>query len=160
MLAELRLQEPQQRDLFVGARRERGVAALGGDGMVARAVPEQHGLAESRARGDHDGVAARAGVGTCVQPRAFIIPDPLYKQFYWPDTNVLITRFLTPDGVTGQVTDYMPVGLPTDDPRRHQLVRWVQVVRGSMEFRLECRPAWSLEDCGERFPLLGAGHQE
>ena len=68
--------------------------------------------------------------------------DPLYKQFYWPDTNVLVTRFLTPDGV-GQITDYIPVGLPADDPRRHQLVRWVQVVRGSMEFRLECRPAFN-----------------
>ena len=68
--------------------------------------------------------------------------DPLYKQFYWPDTNVLVTRFLTPDGV-GQITDYMPVGLPADDPRRHHLVRWVQVVRGSMEFRLECRPAFN-----------------
>jgi GH15 family glucan-1,4-alpha-glucosidase len=32
------------------------------------------------------------------------------KQFYWPDTNVLVTRFLTPDGV-GQVVDYMPVGV-------------------------------------------------
>ncbi len=68
--------------------------------------------------------------------------DSQYKQFYWPDTNVLITRFLTPDGV-GQITDFMPVGLPADDPRRHQLVRWVQVVRGSMEFRLECQPAFN-----------------
>ena len=68
--------------------------------------------------------------------------DARYKQFYWPDTNVLITRFLTPDGV-GQITDLMPVGLPADDQRRHQLVRWVQVVRGSMEFRLECQPAFN-----------------
>ena len=30
------------------------------------------------------------------------------KQLYLPDTNVLITRFLTPDGV-GEVADYMPV---------------------------------------------------
>ena len=68
--------------------------------------------------------------------------DSQYKQFYWPDTNVLITRFLTPDGV-GQITDFMPVGLAADDPRRHQLVRWIQVVRGSMEFRLECQPAFN-----------------
>ena len=68
--------------------------------------------------------------------------DPLCKQFYWPDTNVLVTRFLTRDGV-GEITDYMPVGLAADDPRRHQLVRWVQVVRGSMEFCLECRPAFN-----------------
>ena len=28
------------------------------------------------------------------------------KQFYWPDSNVLITRFLHPDGI-GAVEDYM-----------------------------------------------------
>src|SRR3712207_1042890 len=31
------------------------------------------------------------------------------KQLYWPDTNVLVTRFFVPDGV-GEVTDYMPIG--------------------------------------------------
>ena len=31
------------------------------------------------------------------------------KQFYWPDTNVLITRFLHADGI-GEIEDYMPVG--------------------------------------------------
>ena len=31
------------------------------------------------------------------------------KQYYWPDTNVLITRFLHPDGIA-EVEDYMPVG--------------------------------------------------
>ena len=31
------------------------------------------------------------------------------KQYYWPGTNVLITRFLHADGV-GEVEDYMPVG--------------------------------------------------
>ena len=31
------------------------------------------------------------------------------KQFYWPDTAVLVTRFLHDDGV-GEVEDYMPVG--------------------------------------------------
>ena len=34
-----------------------------------------------------------------------------HKQYYWPETNVLITRFFSPDGV-GQITDYMPAGLP------------------------------------------------
>ena len=32
-----------------------------------------------------------------------------HKQLYWPGTNVLITRFLSTDGV-GEITDYMPVG--------------------------------------------------
>ena len=31
------------------------------------------------------------------------------KQFYWPDTAVLVTRFLHDDGV-GEVEDYMPIG--------------------------------------------------
>ena len=60
------------------------------------------------------------------------------KQFYWPDTNVLVTRFLAPEGV-GQVTDFMPVELDG----RHQLVRRVDVVRGSMGFRMECQPAFN-----------------
>lgn len=34
-----------------------------------------------------------------------------HKQLYWPETNVLVTRFLSPDGV-GEVTDFMPVGAP------------------------------------------------
>ena len=29
--------------------------------------------------------------------------------FYWPDTTVLLTRFLSPDGV-GEIEDFMPVG--------------------------------------------------
>src|ERR671926_513257 len=30
------------------------------------------------------------------------------KQLYWPDTNILITRFLHAEG-TGEIEDYMPV---------------------------------------------------
>jgi GH15 family glucan-1,4-alpha-glucosidase len=63
-----------------------------------------------------------------------------HKQFYWPDTNVLITRFLHPDGI-GEIEDYMPVGGAGGAPA-DQLVRRVRVVRGRMPFRLECRPAF------------------
>lgn len=63
------------------------------------------------------------------------------KQFYWPDTNVLVTRFLTPDGV-GQVVDYMPVGVSANHAGHQWLIRRVQVVRGDMEFRLDCLPAF------------------
>jgi GH15 family glucan-1,4-alpha-glucosidase len=63
-----------------------------------------------------------------------------HKQYYWPDTNVLVTRFLTPDGV-GQIVDYMPVGVPHGERGSHWLVRRVQVVRGTMAFRMECKPA-------------------
>ncbi len=67
--------------------------------------------------------------------------DVVCKQFYWPETNVLVTRFLSPDGV-GEVTDFMPVGLPAAAQRRHQLVRRVQAVRGVVPFRMECHPAF------------------
>ena len=63
------------------------------------------------------------------------------KQLYWPDTNVLITRFFSPDGV-GEVTDYMPVGAPENGHGHHQLIRRVKVVRGEMSFRMECFPAF------------------
>ena len=62
-----------------------------------------------------------------------------HKQFYWPDTNVLITRFLHPDGIA-EVEDYMPVG-PSAGPDA-QLVRRVRVVRGRLPLKMECRPAF------------------
>jgi len=67
--------------------------------------------------------------------------DYTCKQLYWPDTNVLITRFFSPDGV-GEVTDYMPVGAPENGHGHHQLIRRVKVVRGEMTFRMVCFPAF------------------
>ncbi len=62
-----------------------------------------------------------------------------HKQFYWPDTAILVTRFLHDEGV-GEIEDYMPVrGAGTV---REELVRRVRVVRGKSTFRLECRPAF------------------
>jgi GH15 family glucan-1,4-alpha-glucosidase len=65
-----------------------------------------------------------------------------YKQFYWPDTNVLMTRFLSPDGVA-EVIDYMPVGAASRKFGPHKLVRRVNALRGSMLFRMECQPAFN-----------------
>jgi len=63
-----------------------------------------------------------------------------HKQFYWPETNVLITRFLSQDGV-GEIVDFMPVPVPENS--NGQLVRLVKVLRGGMKFRLECFPAFN-----------------
>jgi GH15 family glucan-1,4-alpha-glucosidase len=65
-----------------------------------------------------------------------------HKQYYWPDSNVLVTRFLSADGV-GQVTDYMPVGVPAGAPGERWLVRQVSAIRGTMPFRVECQPAFN-----------------
>ena len=59
------------------------------------------------------------------------------KQMYWPDTNVLVTRFLDADGV-GEVTDFLVVA-KVGRPWR-ELIRIVRCVRGSMQFRMECQP--------------------
>jgi GH15 family glucan-1,4-alpha-glucosidase len=64
------------------------------------------------------------------------------KQVYWPDTNVLVTRFLSTDGV-GEVIDFMPVGESKDQPPYRGLIRRVKVSRGCMRFRLECLPAFN-----------------
>jgi GH15 family glucan-1,4-alpha-glucosidase len=61
------------------------------------------------------------------------------KQLYLPDTNVLITRFLTSAGV-GEVQDFMPVGEVRDGSHRDRLIRRVLGVRGRMRFELECAP--------------------
>nr|HET6903511.1 trehalase-like domain-containing protein [Ktedonobacteraceae bacterium] len=70
-----------------------------------------------------------------------------YKQHYWPDTNVLVTRFFSPDGV-GEITDYMPIGISAQRRNGHRrgyhcLIRRVKVVRGMMAFTMECTPAFN-----------------
>lgn len=82
--------------------------------------------------------------------------DAAVRQLYLPDTAILVTRFMAPDGV-GEVGDFMePIRepVPTD---RHRLVRVVRVVRGTLTFTLTCRPRFdygraehTLEQRGER----------
>ena len=62
------------------------------------------------------------------------------KQFYWPDTNVLVTRFLTHHGAA-ELTDFMPVSQPQIGHRRHQLIRRLTAARGAITFRMNCHPA-------------------
>jgi GH15 family glucan-1,4-alpha-glucosidase len=62
-----------------------------------------------------------------------------HKQFYWPDTAILVTRFLSDEGV-GEVQDFMPLGKA--GAVRDELIRRVHVVRGKLPFHLECRPAF------------------
>ena len=64
------------------------------------------------------------------------------KQLYFPDTNILITRFLTPDGV-GEVEDFMPIAKTTKAGKRHRIIRRVVVVRGTMKLRLEIEPRFN-----------------
>jgi GH15 family glucan-1,4-alpha-glucosidase len=85
-----------------------------------------------------------------------------HKQFYWPDTNVLVTRFLHPHGIL-ELIDFMPVPQPGDECE-HQIIRRVHAVTGELSLRIECRPAFDYarvapktqpDACGIRFE--GAG---
>jgi GH15 family glucan-1,4-alpha-glucosidase len=59
------------------------------------------------------------------------------RQFYWPDTNVLVTSFLLPGG-TAEVTDFMPMS-----GEATRLIRLVRALRGSVVLQVECRPAFN-----------------
>jgi GH15 family glucan-1,4-alpha-glucosidase len=63
------------------------------------------------------------------------------KQLYLPDTNVLITRFLTATGVA-EVQDFMPIH-SGQAAHRHRLVRRILGVRGEMSFLLEVEPRFN-----------------
>ncbi|MEU1312748.1 glycoside hydrolase family 15 protein [Streptomyces cinnamoneus] len=76
-------------------------------------------------------------------------PDGTCKQLYYPDTAILVTRFMSPDGV-GEVVDFMPPDPTRTATDRHTLVRLVRTVRGTVDFTFECRP---------RFDYGRAGHE-
>ena len=86
--------------------------------------------------------------------------DVTSKQSYWPDTNVLVTRFFTPES-GAELTDFMPVSPPTPgEPKRRRLIRRVTALRGEVTLRMDCRPAFNfardthevqLVDCGAVF---------
>jgi GH15 family glucan-1,4-alpha-glucosidase len=64
------------------------------------------------------------------------------KQIYWPQTNVLVTRFLLQEGVI-EVVDYMPVSVKRGEMGYRQLVRRVEAIRGSVPVRMICSPAFN-----------------
>ena len=64
------------------------------------------------------------------------------KQLYFPDTNVLITRFFTPGGV-GELQAFMPIARTGEERHRHRLIRRVVAVRGSVRFRVELQPRFN-----------------
>ncbi|MFP2927976.1 glycoside hydrolase family 15 protein [Pyxidicoccus sp. 3LG] len=87
-----------------------------------------------------------------------LCPEPdgvMKKQFYWPDTNVLVTRFYTPDGV-GEIIDFMPMSRQ-DDRDVRDVLRRVRVVRGEMRFQMECFPAFDYARAPHETHLIHGG---
>ncbi|MBJ3774982.1 glycoside hydrolase family 15 protein [Acuticoccus mangrovi] len=64
---------------------------------------------------------------------------PAGRQRYHDDTNVLVTRFETPDGVL-EVTDFMPVG---GEDAQNQLVRIARCREGRVKLVARCKPSFN-----------------
>src|SRR5262249_38449701 len=58
------------------------------------------------------------------------------KQLYLPESNILLSRFLSSDGVA-EISDFMPI---TDLGHAHAIVRRAKSIRGDMSFRMICAP--------------------
>ncbi|WP_030439414.1 trehalase-like domain-containing protein [Actinoplanes subtropicus] len=77
------------------------------------------------------------------------------RQLYVPDTAILITRFLTEDGV-GEVIDFMPISGKTRTDV-HRLVRLVRCVRGAMTFTVDLARACTSPTATASRPAAWAG---
>jgi GH15 family glucan-1,4-alpha-glucosidase len=58
------------------------------------------------------------------------------RQLYLPDTNVLLTRFLSRNSVA-ELSDFMAIG---DPDKGQRLVRRAKAVRGILRFQMRCAP--------------------
>lgn len=71
------------------------------------------------------------------------VDEPIHsRQLYWPETNVLITRFLCAGGVA-ELVDFMPVGGTRSAPARDLVVRMITGVSGELLIRAACEPAFN-----------------
>jgi GH15 family glucan-1,4-alpha-glucosidase len=80
------------------------------------------------------------------------------KQSYMPDSNVLVSRFLSPQGV-GEVCDFMPVETDEcDEASDHRLYRIVRAVRGAVEFEIACVPAFNYARTAHTVQKISKGY--
>jgi GH15 family glucan-1,4-alpha-glucosidase len=74
-----------------------------------------------------------------------------HKQLYLPDSNILLTRFLSADGVV-EISDFMPV---EEVGISHNLVRRVKCVRGETEIRMVCAPRFNYARSSHKVERIG-----
>jgi GH15 family glucan-1,4-alpha-glucosidase len=88
------------------------------------------------------GALLDAGKGGFFRIAPTNLSDFKNQQLYLPETNILLTRFLSTDGV-GEITDFMPIKPLGTAHHEHHLIRSVEVIHGSVSFTLTCRPAFN-----------------
>ncbi|HKX18953.1 MAG TPA: glycoside hydrolase family 15 protein [bacterium] len=72
------------------------------------------------------------------------------RQLYLPDSNVLLSRFLSAEGVA-EIADFMPIR----GGRPPVLIRHARAVRGEIRFRLDCGPRFDFGRTSHRAELDG-----
>jgi len=78
------------------------------------------------------------------------LEDMRVKQLYLPNTNVLLTRFLSESGVA-ELTDFMPVDLSGSKERYgNHVIRNLRVVKGQVCFEMHCSPRFNYARSGHR----------
>jgi GH15 family glucan-1,4-alpha-glucosidase len=74
------------------------------------------------------------------------------KQLYLPNTNILTTRFLTPDGVV-EVQDFMPPPSTSRWPVAYRMILLVLTLRGQMRFVVDVAPRFDYARAGQEVAL-------
>jgi GH15 family glucan-1,4-alpha-glucosidase len=77
------------------------------------------------------------------------------RQRYLPETNVLVTRFLSDQGVA-ELTDFMPVNDEAEMPT-NEIIRNVCVIRGEIAFSLRCAPRFDYARCAHKTSAFDTG---
>ena len=80
-----------------------------------------------------------------------LMDDAETKQMYIPDSAILLTRFLSHDGV-GEVSDFMPIRALG---HKHDLVRRAKTVRGRLRYRMICDPRFDYGRASHRVEVRG-----
>lgn len=81
------------------------------------------------------------------------IQEPIAKQLYLPDTNVLVTRFLSDEGIV-EVIDYMPI---IDDEYHSVVVRKIATIRGKISYKVKCAPRFNYASSAHSVTRQDAG---
>ncbi|HZU09324.1 MAG TPA: glycoside hydrolase family 15 protein [Pseudacidobacterium sp.] len=83
----------------------------------------------------------------CIEPQ---LENLRTKQLYLPDTNILLTRFLSEAGVV-ELTDFMPIlAGKKGEIYAHQIIRILRVIKGEVRFHVRCAPRFNYARSGHK----------
>jgi GH15 family glucan-1,4-alpha-glucosidase len=92
-----------------------------------------------------------------IQPE---MKDTKVRQLYLPQTNILLTRFLSEEGVA-ELTDYMPLGAKPPrtksagkvESQPNEIIRTITVVKGAVRFKMLCQPRFDYGRSGHNVQI-------